>query len=110
MLSLLVLYMFTYILLPGRIERVAIFDAFRQLPLYSGLDGQPLASAIFGTYTAAVYLTPIFGGFLADRVLGRRRTVLLGEFPMAAGHFLMAFEAESLFALLGLLVGCGMCK
>src|SRR6188768_3639459 len=65
MQSLLVLYMVKYLLLPGRIERVMIFDAFRQLPLYSGLDGQPLASAIFGTYTASVYLTPIFGGFLA---------------------------------------------
>src|SRR3954464_12029415 len=110
MQSLLVLYMVKYLLLRGRIERVAIFDAFRRLPLYSGLDGQPLASAIFGTYTAAVYLTPIFGGFLADRVLGRRRTVLLGAFTMAAGHFLMAFETAFLFALLCLVLGCGMFK
>jgi proton-dependent oligopeptide transporter, POT family len=110
MQSLLVLYMVKYLLLPGRIERVMIFDAFRQLPLYSGLDGQPLASAIFGTYTASVYLTPIFGGFLADRVLGRRRTVLLGGLTMAAGHFLMAFETAFLFALLCLVLGCGMFK
>src|SRR3954462_6278905 len=110
MQSLLVLYMVKYLLLPGRIEHVAIFDAFRQLPLYRGLDGQPLASAIFGTYTAAVYLTPIFGGFLADRVLGRRRTVLLGALTMAAGHFLMAYETAFLFALLSLVLGCGMFK
>jgi POT family proton-dependent oligopeptide transporter len=110
MQSLLVLYMVKYLLLPGRIERVAIFDAFRHLPLYNGLDGQPLASAIFGTYTASVYLTPIFGGFLADRVLGRRRTVLLGALTMAAGHFLMAFETAFLFALLCLVLGCGMFK
>jgi POT family proton-dependent oligopeptide transporter len=110
MQSLLVLYMVKYLLLPGRIERVAIFQAFRQLPFYSGLDGQPLASAIFGTYTAAVYLTPIFGVFLADRLLGRRRTVLLGALTMAAGHFLMAFETAFLFALLCLVLGCGMFK
>jgi POT family proton-dependent oligopeptide transporter len=110
MQSLLVLYMVNYLLLPGHIARVAIFDAFRRLPLYRGLDGQPLASAIFGTYTAAVYLTPILGGFLADRVLGRRRTVLLGAFTMAAGHFLMAFETAFLFALLCLVLGCGMFK
>ena len=110
MQSLLVLYMVNYLLKPGRIEHVAIFDAFRQLPLYRGLDGQPLASAVFGTYTAAVYLTPIFGGFLADRVLGRRRTVLLGALTMAAGHFLMAFETAFLFALLCLVLGCGMFK
>src|SRR4051812_26702511 len=110
MQSLLVLYMVKYLLLPGHIERVAIFDAFRQLPFYRDLDGQPLASAIFGTYTAAVYFTPIFGGLLADRVLGRRRTVLLGAVTMAAGHFLMAFETAFLFALLCLVLGCGMFK
>src|SRR3954464_10458195 len=108
MQSLLVLYMVKYLLLPGRIEHVAAFASFRRL--YLGLDGQALASAIFGTYAAAVYLTPIFGGFLADRLLGRRRTVLLGALTMAAGHFLMAIEGAFLFALLCLVVGCGMFK
>jgi POT family proton-dependent oligopeptide transporter len=108
MQSLLVLYMVKYLLLPGRIEHIAAFDSFRRL--YGGLQGQALASAIFGTYAASVYLTPIFGGFLADRLLGRRRTVLLGALTMAAGHFLMAFEAAFLFALLCLILGCGMFK
>ena len=108
MQALLVLYMVKYLLLPGRIEHVIGFDSFRRL--YGGLDGQALASAIFGTYTASVYLTPIFGGFLADRLLGRRRTVLLGALTMAAGHFLMAFEGSFLFALLCLILGCGMFK
>jgi len=108
MQSLLVLYLVKYLLLPGRIEHVAAFDSFRRL--YGGLDGQALASAIFGTYAATVYLTPIFGGFLADRLLGRRRTVLLGAFTMAAGHFLMAYEPAFLFALLCLVIGVGMFK
>jgi POT family proton-dependent oligopeptide transporter len=108
MQSLLVLYMVKYLLLPGRIEHVAAFESVRRL--YFGLEGQALASAIFGTYTASVYLTPIFGGFIADRLLGRRRTVLLGALTMAAGHFLMAFEAAFLFALLCLILGCGMFK
>ena len=108
MQSLLVLYMVKYLLLPGRIEHIAAFESVRRL--YFGLEGQALASAIFGTYTASVYLTPIFGGFLADRLLGRRRTVLLGALTMAAGHFLMAFEAAFLFALLCLILGCGMFK
>src|SRR4030095_9819969 len=108
MQSLLVLYMVKYLLFPGRIEHVAAFESFRRL--YGGLDGQALASAIFGTYTATVYLTPIFGGCLADRILGRRRTVLLGALTMAAGHFLMAFEVAFLFALLCLVLGCGMFK
>ncbi|BAK66015.1 major facilitator superfamily protein [Sphingobium sp. SYK-6] len=110
MQTLLVLYMVKYLLLPGQIENVWMLDAFRQLPLYRGLDGQPLASAIFGTYAASVYLTPILGGFLADRFLGKRRTVLLGAITMAIGHFLMAFEASFLLALLCMVLGAGMFK
>jgi POT family proton-dependent oligopeptide transporter len=110
MQTLLVLYMVKYLLLPGQVENIAAFEAFRNLPLYRGLDGQPLASAIFGTYAASVYLTPILGGFIADRVLGKRRTVLLGAITMALGHFLMAFEASFLFALLCMVLGCGMFK
>ncbi len=110
MQTLLVLYMVKYLLLPGQIERVAMLEPFRTLPLYSGLEGQPLASAIFGTYAACVYLTPILGGLLADRLLGKRRTVLLGAVTMALGHFLMAFEASFLFALLCMILGAGMFK
>jgi len=108
MQTLLVLYMTKSLLLPGHVEHVALFGQFRSL--FGGLDGQALASAIFGTYAASVYLTPILGGFLADRVLGKRRTVLLGALTMAAGHFLMAFEASFLFALLCLILGSGMFK
>lgn len=83
MQALLVLYMVKFLLLPGQIERVVGFTEFRKL--YGGLEGQALASAIFGTYTASVYLTPILGGFLADRFIGKRRAVLLGAITMAAG-------------------------
>jgi POT family proton-dependent oligopeptide transporter len=107
MQTLLVLYMVKELLLPGHIKNVWFFGTIQRL---YGLQGQPLASAIFGTYTALVYLTPIFGGLLADRVLGRRRTVLAGAATMALGHFLMAFEQTFLFALLCLVAGCGMFK
>ena len=108
MQALLVLYLVKYLLLPGNVENVAFFDSFRQL--FGDIDGQPLASAIVGTYFACVYLTPIIGGFIADRVLGKRRTILLGAITMATGHFLMAFEASFLFALLCLILGSGMFK
>jgi POT family proton-dependent oligopeptide transporter len=108
MQALLVLYMTKQLLLPEHRRNVALFDAFASL--YGGLDGQALASAIFGTYTASVYLTPILGGFVADRLLGKRRTVLLGAVTMAAGHFLMAFETAFLFALFCLVLGSGMFK
>lgn len=108
MQALLVLFMTKELLLPGHVENIALFGPFSKL--YGGLEGQALASAIFGTYAAAVYLTPILGGFVADRLLGKRRTVLLGAITMAIGHFLMAFELTFLFALLCLILGCGMFK
>jgi POT family proton-dependent oligopeptide transporter len=108
MQTLLVLYMVNHLLLPGNRGNVALFDEFSGL--YGGLEGQALASAIFGTYSASVYLTPILGGFIADRVLGKRKTVLIGAITMAFGHFLMAFEASFLFALLCMVLGSGMFK
>ncbi len=108
MQALLALYLVKYLLLPGHVERVALFAEFRRF--FPGLDGQPLASAIVGTYFALVYLTPILGGLLADRWLGKRRTVLLGAVTMAIGHFLMASESAFLFALLALVLGVGMFK
>ena len=107
MQALLVLYMVNELLLPGHRENIALFEPFQSL---YGLEGQPLAFAIFGTYAASVYLTPIIGGWLADRVLGKRRTILLGAITMALGHFLMAFEITFLFALLCLILGSGMFK
>ena len=56
------------------------------------LLGQQQASLIYGIYTAMVYFTPIVGGVISDRWLGRRRAVIIGGSVMALGHFLMAFE------------------
>ena len=53
---------------------------------------QAQASWIYGTYTAFTYFTPIAGGLIADRLLGRRRAVIIGGAIMAIGHFMMAFE------------------
>ena len=112
MQSLLVLYMVNRLLHPGHIEHVAGFDAFRHLleSLYGKLETQPLASAIFGAYTALVYLTPIGGGLIADRWLGRTRTITIGALLMSAGHFLMAFDVTFLIALACLLTGVGCFK
>jgi dipeptide/tripeptide permease len=57
-----------------------------------------------------VYLLPIFGGLIADRWLGRTRTVVIGALLMATGHFLMAVEAALLPALGCLLLGVGCFK
>lgn len=109
MQTLLVLYMVKYLLLPQNIGHVAGLQALQQ-GWYDGRQGQQLASAIFGDYTALVYLTPIAGGIIADRWLGRRTTLILGGLIMALGHFLMAIEGAFLFALLALVVGVGLFK
>ena len=49
------------------------------------------ASLLYGAYTGSVYLTPVFGGWLADRILGTRRSLVIGGLVIALGHFLMAF-------------------
>jgi POT family proton-dependent oligopeptide transporter len=109
MQTLLVLYMVNYLLVPGRMDHVVGLD-WVQTHIYHGISGQPLASAIFGTYTALVYLTPIFGGIIADRWLGRNRTLIVGGVLMAIGHFLMAVQPAFLLALLCLLLGVGAFK
>ncbi len=70
------------------------------------------AYKVYGAYCALVYMTPFFGGMLADRLLGARRCVILGGLLMAAGHFVMIFRFEWLFftALALLVVGNGFFK
>jgi len=71
---------------------------------------QAEASQIYGLYTGLVYLTPFFGGILADRVIGQRRAVIIGAVLMAMGHFLMAFQALFFPALVFLILGNGSFK
>lgn len=66
------------------------------------------ASTIYGAYTAGVYLTPIFGGYIADRWLGRRRAILIGGTLMALGHFVLASEALFFPALALIALGNGL--
>ncbi len=63
------------------------------------------AIAVYGAYTALVYMTPYFGGMIADRLLGCRRAVVLGGLLMAAGHLMMTVEnALGFYTALALLV------
>jgi POT family proton-dependent oligopeptide transporter len=112
MTALLVLYMTHSLLTPGHLERIIGFSSFQALiaAIYGPAAGQALASHIFGFYTAFVYLTPIGGGILADRVIGRTNAVTVGAILMAMGHFLMAFDVTFLLALLCLLLGVGCFK
>ncbi|WP_194150405.1 peptide MFS transporter [Sphingomonas oligophenolica] len=53
-------------------------------------DGK--SNLIYGAYTALVYITPVLGGYLADRYLGQRKAVFFGGVLLAIGHGFMAFE------------------
>jgi len=112
MRALLVLYMVKLLLLPGHADNVIGLGALRYLfeSMSGPLGVQPFSSHIYGLYTGLVYLTPVFGGMLADRVLGQHRTILLGAAMMAIGHFMMAFEPLFLIALTMLILGNGAFK
>ena len=68
------------------------------------------ASVIYGWYTGLVYLTPLLGGYLADKYWGQRKTVFIGGILMAIGHFVMAAENMFFLALLLLIIGNGAFK
>lgn len=112
MQALLVLYLSNYLFLPQNIGKVVGIDALRAAieDVTGPRSPQQLASVVFGLYAGLVYLTPLFGGLVADRLLGRTKTVVIGASLMALGHFLMAFEASFLGALACLLIGVGCFK
>jgi POT family proton-dependent oligopeptide transporter len=113
MRALLILYLTKHLILRAQqFGDVLGFSGFKSLleMIYGPLAIQPLASVIYGTYTSLVYFTPLFGGMLADRILGQRKTVVVGSLLMAAGHFLMAFEQLFLIALMFIIIGNGCFK
>ncbi|MGB3270552.1 MAG: oligopeptide:H+ symporter [Rhodanobacter sp.] len=100
-------------------ERFAFYSVSWALALYivaefyhGDSSGQAWASAIFGSYTALIYGTGIFGGWVADKLIGYQRTILLGAALMAAGLFVLALP-DRVLLLLGLalvIVGDGLFK
>ena len=125
MRGLLVLYMVNYLFVSSRqvaqgSSQTIAGDPTQVLGLHAirtGLESifghleiQPLSSQIYGLYTGLVYLTPVLGGYFADRFLGQRKTVYIGGAFMAIGHFLMASEKMFFLALLFLIIGNGFFK
>jgi POT family proton-dependent oligopeptide transporter len=70
------------------------------------------AAGLYGTYTMAVYLTPLLGGYVADRWIGTRRSLVLGGAIIAAGHFALAFPGMTTFyaGLALIVIGTGFFK
>lgn len=111
MTALLALYMGQQLLLPGHAEHVVGLASLRELFEFRGpMSNQAFASLIYGWYGGLVYFTPILGGWIADRWLGAKRTVVLGALLMSAGHVAMSFDTSFLLALALLICGSGCLK
>jgi POT family proton-dependent oligopeptide transporter len=111
MQALLTLYMVKQLLLPGFVENVWGLSALRGLFEFSGpISNTDFAGLIAGFYSGLVYFTPIGGGWIADRVLGAKRTVTIGVLMMSAGHLAMTFDQLFLVALVLLILGSGALK
>jgi proton-dependent oligopeptide transporter, POT family len=87
----------------------ALLTLFMVAPIASGglAFATEDAGRIYGNYTMAVYMLAIPGGFIADRMTGARRAVLLGGWTIAAGHYALAVPSLSTFYLGLLLVALG---
>ena len=78
-------------------ERFSYYGMRALLKLYlvkHWLFSDGSANLIYGAYTSLVYITPVLGGWLADKYLGQRKAVLFGAVLLTAGHFFMAFEGD----------------
>ena len=67
----------------------ALFVLYLVAAFFNSAD----ASQIYGSYTGLVYLTPLLGGYIADRYWGNRRSIIVGGIVMAIGQFLMFASA-----------------
>ena len=99
-----------YLLFTETWERFSFYGMKALLVFYltkSFLFSDKAAYAIYGSYTALVYATPVLGGLLADRLLGFRKAVLIGGVLMALGHFAMAVPNLQVFYVALALLICG---
>ncbi len=72
------------------------------------LLAQETSSIIYGIYTGCAYFTPLVGGIIADRVLGKKRAIIIGGSVMALGHFMMTQEPLFYVALATIAIGNGL--
>ncbi len=100
-------------------ERFAFYGIRWAMVLYivaqfhgGAASGEKPASELYGAYLALVYAGAIFGGYVADKLIGFQRSILLGALVMASGLFLLASPTESMFklGLATIIVGNGLFK
>jgi len=113
MRALLVLYMTNYLLVdPAKAADIMGYSALLSflIGVFGEMSVQQISSQLYGLYTGFVYFTPFFGGMIADKLIGKHKSVFIGATLMAIGHFLMASERLFLLALLFIIFGYGFFK
>ncbi len=112
MRALLTFYMVDFLFLGSEPSHVLGYATLKSglESMYGPLGPQPLASLIYGLYTALVYLTPLAGGAIADTLIGQRWAVIIGTIVMAAGEFLLMSPALFFIGLIVLIIGVGFIK
>ncbi len=111
----LIYFLTNFLLLHPTVDRALGYGTIKHVleTVFNGgqmLGVKPLASLIYGNYTAFVYLTPFFGGMIADRWLGQRYSVIVGSVLMAIGEFTLMAPRLAFLGLLFLIVGNGFFK
>lgn len=114
MRSLLALYMINFLFVMPEVGKDVLGFNFVS-GVYQNLfdrawEPQPLQSWIYGLYTGLVYLTPLFGGLMADRLIGRRWSVIIGGLLMAIGQFMLMSPKLFFPGLVMLILGNGCFK
>ncbi len=112
MLAILVFYMTKHLYVDDHVVGVLGHDAFKRSieAVFGPQDAQQLSSQVYGLYTAFTYLTPVFGGIVADRWLGQSKSVVVGGVLMAIGEFLLCWDQLFYVGLLVLIIGNGAFK
>ncbi len=113
MVAMLVLYMTGDLLLaPDRVATIIGFAAFREAleGMAGPLSPQAFALQTFGYYYAFVSGLPLLGGWIGDRITGRKIAVGSGAALMTAGHFALSFDRTFLIALVLLMCGAGLLR
>ncbi len=110
--AILVLYLTEWLLIDGHHEAVRGMATLRagMEAVFGPLSTPALALQIYGIYVGFFYFTPLFGGYVADRLLGHRRTIVLGGVLMMVGQVCLATDVLFLLGLLLMIVGGGLFK
>ncbi|MDE2352494.1 MAG: oligopeptide:H+ symporter, partial [Alphaproteobacteria bacterium] len=112
MAAIFMYYLTEQLLLPGHVEHVIGYSLIKSAfeSVLGPLSPTQMAADLFGLYTGLVYLTPFFGGLIADRYWGQRYTVILGGVLMASGQFALTQDSLFFIGLLLMIIGNGFFK